>query len=133
MFGVGRAQPTETRRHFSVAHRAPKPSAVTRDAPSHLCKEGASFFVSMRQAYEIEDPASVAILTRAAECIDRIAAARASITKDGALIENQYGVAKMNPACVLEKAARDGFFAAMRLLGIDMSAGITRDPLPWTG
>ena len=44
-----------------------------------------------------------------------------------------YGIAKMNPACVLEKAARDGFFAAMRLLGIDMSAGITRDPLPWTG
>ena len=118
---------------FSIAHRAPKSSAVTRDAPSHLCKEGASFFVSMRQAYEIEDPASVAILTRAAECIDRIAAARASITKDGAIIENQYGVAKMNPACVLEKAARDGFFAAMRLLGIDMSAGITRDPLPWTG
>ena len=117
---------------FSIAHRAPKSSAVTRDAPSHLCKEGASFFVSMRQAYEIEDPASVAILTRAAECIDRIAAS-ASITKDGALIENQYGVAKMNPACVLEKAARDGFFAAMRLLGIDMSAGITRGPLPWTG
>ena len=45
----------------------------------------------------------------------RIAAARASITKDGAIIENEYGVAKMNPACVLEKAARDGFFAAMRL------------------
>ena len=60
---------------FSIAHRAPKSSAVTRDAPSHLCKEGASFFVSMRQAYEIEDPASVATLTRAAECIDRIAAA----------------------------------------------------------
>jgi hypothetical protein len=77
--------------------------------------------------------ASVAILTRAAECIDRIAAARVSIAKDGAIIENQYGVAKMNPACVLEKAARDGFFAAMRLLGIDMSAGITHDPLPWTG
>jgi hypothetical protein len=72
-------------------------------------------------------------LDESTECIDRIAAARASITKDGAIIENQYGVAKMNPACVLEKAARDGFFAAMRLLDIDMSAGITRDQLPWTG
>jgi phage terminase small subunit len=117
---------------FVVECRAPKLLEVTRDAPSHLREEGATFFVSMRQAYEIEDPASVAILTRAAECIDRIAAARASIAKDGAIIENQYGVAKMNPACVLEKAARDGFFAAMRLLGIDMSAGITRDPPPWT-
>jgi phage terminase small subunit len=116
---------------FSVAHRAPNQSSVTRDAPDHLCKDGASFFVSMRQAYEIEGPASVSILTRAAECIDRIAAARASIAKNGAIIENQYGVAKMNPACVLEKAARDGFFAAMRLLGIDMSAGATCDPFPW--
>jgi hypothetical protein len=84
----------------------------------------------MSQAYEIEAPAAVAILTRASDCIDRIAAARASIAKEGALIENQYCVAKMNPACVLEKAARDGFFAAMRLLGIDMSAGVTCDPPP---
>ena len=116
---------------FVVAHRAPKLSAVAPDAPSHLREDGASFFVSMRQAYDIEGPASVEILTRAAECIDRIAAARTSIAKDGAIIENQYGVAKMNPACVLEKAARDGFFAAMRLLGINMSANTTRDPPPW--
>jgi hypothetical protein len=117
---------------FVTAHRAPKPSVVAPDTPSHLREDGASFFVSMRQAHNIEGPASVEILTRAAECIDRIAAARTSIAKDGAIIENQYGVAKINPACVLEKAARDGFFGAMRLLGISMSAGNTRELPPWT-
>ena len=111
--------------------RRPKLAVGKRDAPSHLREDAASFFVSMRQAYDIEGPASVEILTRAAECIDRIAAARTSIVKDGAIIENQYGVAKINPACVLEKAARDGFFAAMRLLGINMSAGNTREVPPW--
>src|SRR5262249_27833237 len=95
---------------FVTVHRVPRP--LVTDAPSHLRDEGAGFFASMRQAYDIEGPASVEILTRAAECIDRIATARASIAKEGAIIENQYGVAKMNPACVLEKAARDGFFAA---------------------
>jgi phage terminase small subunit len=116
---------------FVTSHRAPKPSVVRPDAPSHLREDGASFFVLMRQAHDIEGPASIAILTRAAECIDRIAAARTSIAKNGEIIENQYGVAKMNPACALEKAARDGFFAAMRLLGIHMSAGNTRESPPW--
>ena len=113
-----------------VAQR-PKLSVVKRDAPSHLREDGASFFASMCQAYEIESPAAVEILTRAAECVDRIAAARASIAKDGEIIENEYGVAKMNPACALEKAARDGFFTAIRLLGINMSAGNTRELPPW--
>src|SRR5262245_56766806 len=97
-----------------------------------LREEGAGFFMLMRQAHNIEGPACVEVLTRAAECIDRIAAARASIAKDGEIIENQYGVAKLNPACALEKAARDGFFSAMRLLGINMSAGNTRELPPWT-
>ena len=121
-----------TREVEDFVARRPKLAVVERDAPSHLRDDGASFFVSMCQGYEIEGPAAVAILTRAAECIDRIAAARTSIAKDGAIIENQYGIAKINPACVLEKAARDGFFAAMRLLGINMSAGNTREPPPWT-
>ena len=29
---------------------------------------------------------------------------------------NQYGSPKLNPACTLEKTARDGFLAAMRAL-----------------
>ena len=112
--------------------RRPKLSVAKRDASSHLREDGARFFASMCQAYEIESPAGIEILTRAAECVDRIAAVRASIAKDGEIIENQYGVAKMNPACALKKAARDGFFAAMRLLGINMSAGNTRELPPWT-
>src|SRR5262245_38305407 len=111
--------------------RPSKLVVVERDAPTHLRTEGRCFFRAMRRAYGIESPAAVEILARACECLDRIAAARASIAKDGEVIENQYGVAKMNPACVLEKQARDGFYAAMRLLGINMSAGNTREQPPW--
>jgi hypothetical protein len=117
---------------FVAAHRATKLSVVKRDAPSHLREDGAGFFASMCKAYEIEGPAAIEILIRASECVDRIAAARASIAEHSEIIENQYGVAKMNPACALEKAARDGFFSAMRLLGINMSANTTKDLPPWT-
>jgi hypothetical protein len=119
-----------TREVEDFVARRPKLAVVERDAPSHLREDGTGFFLSMRQAYEIEGPAAVKILTRAAECVDRIAAARASIAKDGEIIVNQYDVAKLHPAVALEKAARDGFFAAMRLLGISMS-GTTRDQPPW--
>lgn len=55
------------------------------------------------------DAGSIAVLTRAAECLDRIAAARAAILKEGEF----------------------PFFAAMRLLNIDVSAGPGRDAAPW--
>ena len=118
------------RRSPKLGSPSPKLTVLERKAPSHLRENGAGFFVSMCQAYEISGPAATEILTRAPECVDRIAAARATIAKDGELIENQYGIAKMNPACALEKAARDGFFSAMRLLGINMTANATMDP-PW--
>src|SRR5262245_11420309 len=63
---------------FVVARRAPKLSVLERNAPSHLREDGSGFFASMCKAYEIDGPAAVEILTRAAECIDRIAAARSS-------------------------------------------------------
>jgi hypothetical protein len=36
----------------------------------------------------------------------------------------------MHPALILEKDARNAFFAAMRLLNIDVSAGPGRDAAP---
>jgi hypothetical protein len=99
--------------------------------PSHLHAAGATFFAHMLEDHDIVDAGAVAILTRAAECLDRIATASASIEKDGAIIENQYGTAKLHPTVTLEKAARDGFYAALRMLGIKMNAkGDARD-VPW--
>lgn len=103
---------------------------ITTTAPSHLRDEGRAFFVEMSASHQL-DAGSIAVLTRAAECLDRIAAARAAILKDGEFPETQYGTPKMHPALILEKGPRNAFFAAMRLLNIDVSAGPGRDAAPW--
>jgi hypothetical protein len=96
-------------------------------APKHLRQAGAAFFNSMLSGYELNGAAAVAVLVRAAEAVDRIAAAQASIAKDGEIITNQYGVPKLNPACVLEKEARNGFLSAMRMLNVEFA---DKNPLP---
>jgi hypothetical protein len=115
----------------------PKPAAPapTSDAavPAHLREAGARFFTEMRDDYRFEDAASLAALTRGAECVDRIAAAQESIAKDGEIVRNQFGAPKLNPACTLEKVARDGLFAALRLLDVDFGNDDDKGALnkPW--
>jgi len=70
--------------------------------------------------YAIDDIAGLELLSRAAECVDRMAAARASIAEHGELLLNGDAGPRLNPACRLERESRDGFFAAMRALHIDI-------------
>ena len=50
--------------------------------------------------------------------LDRIEAAQCSIAEHGEIFTDQYNKPRLNPAVGLEKTARDGFFAAMRMLDI---------------
>ena len=93
-----------------------------QNVPAHLHAAGATFFAHMVRDHGIVEAGALAVLTRAAECLDRIAAARQSIDKDGAIIRNQYDIAKAHPGLAVEKDARNAFYAAMRLLGIEMNA-----------
>lgn len=88
--------------------------------PSHLREGGATFFRDVADEYAITDPAGLALLSRAAECVDRMAAAQAAIAKHSELVPDRYGGVKLNPACNLEKDARSGFLAAMRALNLDL-------------
>jgi hypothetical protein len=88
--------------------------------PKHLGSEGQSFWTGMIKEFAIGDTAGLSYLTRAAECLDRIAAAQVSIKTHGEVIFNSNGAALLNPACKLEKESRDGFLAAMRALRIDV-------------
>jgi hypothetical protein len=85
----------------------------------------------MREQHRIETVSDIALLTRAAECVDRIATAVASIAKDGALVETQYGTLRANPAVTIEKQARDGFYSAMRLLDVHTREVGSREAPPW--
>jgi hypothetical protein len=88
--------------------------------PPHLKAPGKAFFKSVSVEYRIGDAAGVALLVTAAECIDRMRAAQASIAEHGELVLDRYGAPKLNPACGLEKDARSGFLAALRALNLDL-------------
>ena len=88
--------------------------------PKHLRPAGKAFFESVSAEYGITDAAGMALLSRAAECVDRMTAAQSSIAKHGELVVDRYGAPKLNPACILEKDARNGFLAAVRALNLDL-------------
>jgi hypothetical protein len=100
--------------------------------PKHLGAEGSAFWKEMVGEHDITDTARVALLTRAAECLDRIAEARAEIAKTGLTVVGAAG-ARINPACRLEKEARDGFLAAMRALRLGADGAATHSGLPRRG
>jgi hypothetical protein len=88
--------------------------------PEHLRAEGRAFFVAVADEYAIADSAGAALLSRAAEAVDRIHAAQVAIAAHGELVIDRYGAPKLNPACGLEKDARAGFLAAMKALNLDL-------------
>ena len=88
--------------------------------PAHLRSDGADFYVRVATDYALDDPAGLALLCTAAECLDRMRAAQVSITERGELVDDRYGAPKLNPACALEKDARSGFLAAVRALNLDL-------------
>lgn len=88
--------------------------------PTHLLKPGADLWRKMVTEYGITDPAGLALLATAAECLDRMRAAQKAIKQHGEIVVDRYGAPKLNPACNLEKDARNGMMAAFRALNLDL-------------
>lgn len=89
------------------------------NVPAHLRDSGGAFYGAVLHQYGLDDDASLALLQAASEALDRIAAARAVIERDGEVILDRYGQPKVHPACALERDSRNSFLSAMRLLGLD--------------
>jgi P27 family predicted phage terminase small subunit len=89
-------------------------------APDHLRDAGRAFYQRVAGEFSIADTAGLALLVAAAECLDRMRAAQAAISEHGELVIDRYGSPKLNPACTLEKDARNGFLAALRALNLDL-------------
>jgi len=88
--------------------------------PGHLAKDGRDFWRTVSAEYMIEDSAGLALLTTAAECLDRMRAAQVAIKEHGEVVRDRYAQVKVNPACALEKDSRNGFLAAVRSLNLDL-------------
>jgi phage terminase small subunit len=69
-----------------------------------------------------DDPASLALLTAAAEQLQRAEAARKTISVDGVTILDRFGRPKEHPACVTERAAVNLFRLLIREMGLDTEA-----------
>lgn len=88
--------------------------------PAHLKPAGAKFWRRIVDEYRVEDSAGVALATCAAECLDRMRAAQDAIAARGEIVNDRYGAPKLNPACGLEKDARNGFIAAVKALNLEL-------------
>jgi phage terminase small subunit len=88
--------------------------------PGHLKAGGRRLWTDIVTQYRIADGAGLALVTTAAEALDRIREAQAAIRKHGALVADRYGGVKQNPACFLERDARAGMLSALRALNLDL-------------
>lgn len=88
--------------------------------PEHLGTAGRDLWRSLAAEYGIGDAAGMALLTSAAECLDRVTQARAEIERDGLTIRDRFGQPKPHPAAAIERDARGGLLAALKALNLDV-------------
>lgn len=93
-----------------TANKAPK----VPKAPAHLSRAARKWWSGIVESYEIEDHA-IAILTAAAEALDRKEQARLILLKEGLTIPCREG-AKTHPAVAIERDSRLAFLRAVREL-----------------
>jgi P27 family predicted phage terminase small subunit len=96
------------------------PGKTRPEPPDHLEAAGRRLWADLVSQYRIGDGAGLALVTAAAEALDRIRQAQDAIKKNGVLITDRHGVLKQNPACILERDARTGMLSALRALNLDL-------------
>jgi len=97
-----------------------RPSLIPKP-PRKLSPPAQKFWREVAEEYGIlGDPAGQQLLTVACESLDRYWQAQSEIASKGLLMLDRYGCQKLNPACSVEKTAKQGFLAAMRALRLDI-------------
>jgi P27 family predicted phage terminase small subunit len=97
----------------------PSKSALPKP-PRHLKSAGKRLWTDIVREYHIRDGAGLALVTTAAEALDRMQEAREAIAEHGAITTDRYGNPRANPACHIERDARAGFLAALKALNLDI-------------
>jgi phage terminase small subunit len=108
-----------TQRSHEGAPEAAGESALPR-SPAHLKVDGCRLWCAITREYRVGDGAGLALVTVAAECLDRMRQAQEAIREHGPLVSDRYGCLKANPACTLERDARNGMIAALKALNLDL-------------
>lgn len=89
-------------------------------APRHLGRDGRTLWLELQREYGITDTGGLTLLTTAAECLDRMRNAQALIKQHGECMPSARTGLRVNPAVNIEKDARSGLLAALKLLNLDL-------------
>ena len=100
------------------------------EGSGHLSEQSQLWCVEMVLSYDLNSP-QILLVISAAECLDRIREARATIEEQGAYFTDRFGQPKAHPALAVERASRVTFARLVRELGLKHWARrVTRaDPL----
>ena len=99
-------------------------------APSHLSSESQDLWRSITHEFVDADTHFFMVLQTALEARDRMQEARRVVDAEGAYYTSSTGMKKAHPALTIEREARSGFLAALRLLGLNLAepADVGRPP-----
>ena len=106
-----------------------KNSVKLPDSPPHLKASGRAWFVQVVAKYAFESH-ELALVTAAAEMLDRAAAARELVELEGLVVQDRFGQIAAHPAAALERQALNSFRLLARELALDSPVPDSRPPLP---
>jgi hypothetical protein len=89
-------------------------------SPAHLKAPEAALWKSIMSGHVFDNDASLELLAVAMEARGRMRKCRERIDKEGESIRDRWGQLKAHPLLLHERAARDSFLKAMRLLNLDL-------------
>lgn len=102
---------------------------MKRKTPSTLGKAGVAYWKAVCTEFDLGDDDKT-LLESACIMLDRAAAARAIIDKDGVIIEDRFEQKKPHPAIDIERQSQLAFVRIRRELGLDIEPPDSRPPLP---
>lgn len=88
--------------------------------PGHLGPAGAAFYEEVLSTYHVDDVVGRQLLIQAAEAVDRLAAARDLLARDGIVAYDGSGNLRVHPAVRIEKDANQTLRVALRQLRLDI-------------
>lgn len=93
-----------------------------KKAPAFLSREAKAFWRDLQSRHQIDDPARLTLLTKAAEAMDRATAARKVIAAEGVIKVDRFGQSVVHPACRVIDSAESSLRASIKALGLDREA-----------
>jgi phage terminase small subunit len=89
-------------------------------APQNLSFCAKKRWRALVSEYRIRDSAGLQICEEYCRLVDRAAAAREVILREGAMIKDRFGQQREHPAVVTERGAVRGMLACLRALNLDI-------------